>query len=160
MILPYDVNAYLSTHSTLTGVLSTYGLSSIQILPLNSEEPCSTTTDDCGNTIQTFGPFITYFWMPGVRSNEAYFLRKDRIRYHVLDRDFDRMWNIAEALVEILDTEIPAGKIPIACSDHKNKIMNYFLTNSKTNAPRESGGLADTMLEFEFLYTRYPMATA
>ncbi len=150
-ILPYDVNAYLKQHDALLDLLETYGLDGIDIIPLNQAEPCDDEFDDgAGGAIGK--PFIRYKWLPGVFSNPRVFLRRDRIRYYVMDRDFDRMWQITNVLVQIFSATTTPQQPVIPCDSSDNVIFNYYVTRSDTKEPREPSGLAEQMIEVEFTF--------
>lgn len=148
-LLPYDVNSFIKTHSAMTSLLSTLGVTgTLDIVPLNEPEPCNA----AGTPLAR--PFLRYFWMPNIVSANKYFIRRDRVRYYVMDRDFDRNWQIANTLVKILgNPELRGNPHKIPCSDGANRIFYSTITASNSTAPNEVNGLAQTMLEFEIKYT-------
>ena len=141
-ILPYDVNSYLKTHADLAGY-------NLEFVPLNDPEPC----DGSGNPLGV--PYIRYFWSPNILSMNKYFIRTDRIRYYIMSRDYDKGWQLADKITQILNPkDIAGGHHQIPCDDGTNRILSSRTTGSNTAAPTQLGGHAQTMLEFEFRYVR------
>lgn len=151
-LLPYDVNSYLKTHASMTGLLTTLGVTgTLDIVPLNDPEPC----DSSGSPLRR--PFIRYYWLPNINSLEGWFVRKDRIRYYIMDRDYDRMMRIANTMILILNPQASANPHKIACSDGSNRIFHSRIVSSNMLNPNEAGGLAASMLEFELRYVSQPL---
>ena len=156
-LLPYDVNAYLLTKLIADNTNSSsrlYGYwpnNNINIIPMNDPEPCDPSDQPLGLT------YIRYFWQPNILSSGRYFIRRDRMRYYVMGRDYDQMWSTGERMVEIFN---PVAVQPTAItsgsgSKPSNRIFHSWITGSNTTAPTEIGGLAAFMLEFEFRYVQY-----
>lgn len=144
-LLPYDINNYIKTHASIVAILSTYGIATpLEIVPLNTAEPCSSQINGL--------PFLRYFWMPNIVSTEKYFIRRDRVRYYVMDRDFDRGWAIANKLTILFNQRAAGNPHVVTCADNSNRIFHSKITASNSMAPNEANGLAQTMLEFEFRY--------
>lgn len=158
-LLPYDVNTYVKSklltdnanvNSSLKGFWPTSDY--LQFVPLNEAEPCTPDGQPLGVV------YVRYFWMPNVMSMRTYFIRKDRIRYYVMGRDYDQMWKVSERIVEILDpvhqNPVLATPKPLPASTGKpeNFIFSSWIIGSNSMAPTEIGGLAATMLEFEVRY--------
>lgn len=144
-LLPYDINAFLKADPVITNLAG--GPIEIQAF---------VATEDC-NITDFFGkPIIRYHWAPNITSARKYLIRNDRIRYYVMDRNYDRMMGIGERMVAILDQEHRAD-ILIPSVGNTNLIMWSRIVQANTMAPVERDGMAQFMLDFEFKYTIYNM---
>lgn len=143
-VLPFDVNAAIKADATITSLA---GGTAINIIPLNNAEPCDSSGSPLGKV------FLRYYWMPGQFSINRWFMRRDKIRYYVMDRDYVRMMKVADRLIYMLNnvTEPENGHI-VTCEDNLLHVKHSWITNSTTLMPNEKNGLAQVMLEFEFRY--------
>lgn len=155
-LLPYDINTYLKTKlladnaDTDSRLYGYWPNNNLQIVPMNDPEPCDPSGNSMGLT------YIRYFWLPNVRSLNTYFIRRDRIRYYVMGRDFDQMWSTGERMVEIFNPLAQSPTIIGSAAGTKpnNRVFHTWITGSNSMAPTEIGGLGAFMLEFEFRYTQ------
>lgn len=156
-LLPYDVNTYLKTKLLADNANASsrlYGYwpnNNLNFVPLNAPEPCDPSGQPLGLV------YVRYYWAPNIPSITRYFHRRDRIRFYIMGRDFDKMWSTGERIVEILN---PVDRIPepigsAAGSKPNNFVYHTWITGSNSMAPIEIGGLASFMLEFEFRYAQY-----
>lgn len=138
-LVVYDINSFIKNDSTITSLAG----GQIVIMPLVATENC--------NATYTGSPLIRYYWMPGLYSTNNYWTRRDRIKYYVMDRDIDRLFQVTDRMVRILDAQgVPLPKIP--CLDNTHRIDWTGLMTSASIHPKEVNGLAQEMLEFEVHY--------
>jgi hypothetical protein len=140
-LLPYDINAFIQADPVITSLAG----GTIDISAFLA-------TEDCGIADFYGKPIMRFHWMPNINSAKKYFLRNDRIRYYIMDRNYDRMMGIGERMVEILDQEQRA-QILIPSIGGTNVIMWSRILNSQTIQPTERDGMAQFLLDFEFKYT-------
>jgi hypothetical protein len=93
-------------------------------------------------------PFVIYYYQPMVPNVEAYWMRKDSIRYSIFDTDADRLFKIAERIIDILsvgDQVAQSGGITGANS----RILSSYQTGSSLVAPLEKEGWYRMNLDFK-----------
>ena len=75
----YDINTFLKDDADLETIAGKV-MSFTPIAATNGES----------------APFVVYFYSPSIPNPDAYWIRKDNIRYSIFDTDVDRLFKISE----------------------------------------------------------------
>ena len=127
----YDVNAHLKADATLTSVAGK-SMSFMPVVATNGET----------------APFVVYFYSPSIPSPDAYWIRKDNVRYSIFDTDVDRLFNIAERILAILGTTGSIAKSGGVVGTN-SRILSSYQTGSSLAAPLELNGWYRMNLDFK-----------
>lgn len=81
----YDINTYLTSDSELANVAGKT-MNFFPVVGYGDEA----------------APFVIYFYSPSIPSVEAYWQRRDTIRYSIYDTDVNRLFSIGERMIYLL----------------------------------------------------------
>ena len=93
-------------------------------------------------------PFVIYYYQPSIPSADAYWIRKDVIRYSIFDTDADRLFRLSERFLERLgqaDQVAKSGGI----TGSNSRILSSYQTGSSLAAPLEKEGWYRMNLDFK-----------
>lgn len=124
----YDINSYLKNDSGLANIAG----KEINFFPAQGygDEPA---------------PFIVYFYYPFIPSVEAYWNRYDTVRYAIYDNDVDRLFQIAERIIELLGkADQIQGNVPSS----NVRVLSTYLASSNFSEPLEKEGWYQMDLDF------------
>lgn len=129
-----ELNNYIENDTTLIALT---GKPSIVLRPMVGYE-----TDT--------SPVILYWWYPGIKSVEAYYINEDSVKYTVLDEDFDRCLSIGNRIITLLNK---ADNIQNAGTGFTNFIPKCtFLTRAETLVPTEREGFYSFTISITAIY--------
>ena len=126
----YDINTALKADSSLANIAGKT-MNYFPVVATNGET----------------APFVIYYYQPSIPSNEAYWMRKDIIRYSIFDTDVDRLFKISERILELLGktgTIAQAGGV----TGSNSRILSSYQTGSSLAAPLELNGWYRMNLDF------------
>jgi len=133
----FDINSYVESDPAIKAL---NGGVNIDVYPLVGYE-------------QTTAPFLLYWWMPGVFDVELYGVNVDSIRYHILDTNAERGFNIQRALKNRLNRgDAIQGQIP---SNEGRALWCVQLAsgtgafNAGLGSPTEREGFYEFQLNFQ-----------
>jgi hypothetical protein len=127
----YDVNTHLKNDAEIQSIAGKV-MSFAPIAARNGES----------------APFVVYFYSPSVPNPDAYWMRKDNIRYSIFDTDVDRLFKISERILELLGktgTIAQAGGV----TGSNSRILSSYQTGSSLAAPLELNGWYRMNLDFK-----------
>jgi hypothetical protein len=127
----YDVNTHLKADATLTSIAG----KTMNFMPVVA-------------TDSETAPFVVYFYSPSIPNPDAYWIRKDNIRYSIFDTDVDRLFNIAERILAILGTTGSIAKSGGVVGTN-SRIISSYQTGSSLAAPLELNGWYRMNLDFK-----------
>lgn len=127
----YDINTYLKADSSLTTIAGKV-ISFLPVVATNTEA----------------APFVVYFYNPMVPNVEAYWLRKDSLRYSIFDTDASRLFDIAERFIYLLSRGDEIAKAGGAVGTN-SRILSSYQTGSSLAAPLEKEGWFRMNLDFK-----------
>lgn len=130
-IVVYDINTHLKNDSILESIAG----KKISIFPIVA-------------TDGEKSPYIVYFYTPTVSDVESYWLRHDYLRYSVFDINVDRMFKIANRIVELLaiGNEVNTEN-GVLSSNYR--VLSSWQTGSSLGTPTEINGLYRINLDFK-----------
>lgn len=130
-IVVYDINTHLKNDSTLETIAG----KKMSIFPIVA-------------TDRQKAPYIVYFYTPNVSDVESYWLRHDYLRYSVFDVDVDRMFKIADRIVQLLGigNEVNTQNGVIS---QNYRVLSSWQTGSSLGTPTEINGLYRINLDFK-----------
>ena len=126
----YDINTALKADSSLANIAGKT-MNFFPVVATNGET----------------APFVIYYYQPSIPSSEAYWMRKDIIRYSIFDTDADRLFRLSERVLAILgkaDQVAQTGGITGANS----RILSSYQIGSSLVAPLEKEGWYRMNLDF------------
>jgi hypothetical protein len=126
----YDINTALKADSSLANIAGKT-MNFFPVVATNGET----------------APFVIYYYQPSIPSSEAYWMRKDIIRYSIFDTDADRLFRLSERVLAILgeaDQVAQAGGI----TGTNSRILSSYQIGSSLVAPLEKEGWYRMNLDF------------
>jgi len=127
----YDINTALIADATLANIAGKT-MSFFPVVATNGET----------------APFVIYYYQPMVPNVEAYWIRKDSIRYCIFDTNVDRLFQLSERFLYILskgDEVAKAGGI----TGSNSRILSSYQTGANLSAPLEKEGWYRMNLDFK-----------
>jgi hypothetical protein len=133
----YDINTYLTSDSELANTAGKV-MSFFPVVGYGDET----------------APFVIYFYSPSIPSVEAYWQRRDNIRYSIYDTDVDRLFSIGERMIYLLgrgdQIQKSGGPVP-----NNVRVLSTQLVTASSMEPIEKLGWYQMDLDFSILSVDY-----
>jgi hypothetical protein len=133
----YDINTYLTSDSELANTAGKV-MSFFPVVGYGDET----------------APFVIYFYSPSIPSVEAYWQRRDNIRYSIYDTDVDRLFSIGERMIYLLgrgdQIQKTGGPVP-----NNVRVLSTQLVTASSMEPIEKLGWYQMDLDFSILSVDY-----
>ncbi len=130
----------------------------LSVYDINTALKADTTLSDIAGKVMNFfpvvatngetAPYVIYYYQPLAPSVEAYWMRKDGIRYSIFDTDVSRLFLIAERIIARLAISDQIAQ-PGGITGSNSRILSSYQTGSDLAAPLEKEGWFRMNLDFK-----------